>query len=753
MNICKTPEEYINAIALPVQKCCKRYGYLPSVLIAQSFIENGAGIPDWWDNPQIELLMKYNNMVGIKSELLSDSWADKTVWTGESLTKQTPEYYGGKKVTITDNFRKYDNIEQSFADFLLFIKYGAYSKGGKPKYGEAILSIKDPEKLITKVNQLGYATSNQYASHVMKVVRQYGLTKYDDLSNVEPTKYTPGYREKTQPKAKTSIGTWTIKKSPAYNKGVTERGNAQKFIAVHYLGVDGQNNALWDGRYGAHYVVYWDGTIYKVCDHDAVTWQVGTAGGTYKQKHPYARNNNCIGIEMCCHNTDGYCPETPTGEKHWYFTEATQRATAWLVRKLTKELNLDITHVLRHFDVVNKNCPAPYVYNNRYKGTWTWDEFLNAVKTGYCPDGTTPTPSPTPAKKEDYITVGARGEEVRQMQQMLIACGYSCGSYGADGIFGAATSAALKSFKVANGMENNDHYGEKTAAKLKAVYEQKTAKKEEETVIEEKTTPNAFTKKIPASKVVLSATQLVADTGRLQGWTYGNSGTRPPCDDHICSCDRGPSRANWLMGFRDQRQGGETCGSLDGYLTSHGWTKVTDKAKIKAGAIVAVRYTNHSYIDHVFQVVSYNKRTGKCTKYDFGSTQQIQAQQPFKNVPLLAWGANRIFVCAWNPPSWLCSASPNQWVKDGFDYSLVFNATYYLAMYPDLKKAYKTNKKKAFEHFIKYGMAEGRQATAGFNPVAYRERYPDLKKAFGKDYSKYYKHYCTHGFGEGRIGI
>ena len=365
MNTCKTPEEYINAIAPAVQKCCKRYGYLPSVLIAQSFIENGAGIPSWWDNPQIALLMEFNNMVGIKSDLLSDSWADKTVWTGESLTKKTPEYYDGKKVIITDNFRKYDNIEQSFADFLLFMKYGAYQKGGKPKYGDAVLSIKDPEMLITKVNKLGYATSDKYASHVMKVIRQYGLTKYDDISNVEPTKYTPGYREKEQPKEKTPIGTWTIKKSPAYNKGVTERGNAQKYIAVHYLGVDGQNNALWNGRYGAHYVVYWDGTIYKVCDHDAVTWQVGTANGEYIQKHPYARNSNCIGIEMCCHNTDGYCPETPTGEKHWYFTENTQKATAWLVRKLMKDLNLDISHVLRHFDVVNKKCPAPYVYNNK----------------------------------------------------------------------------------------------------------------------------------------------------------------------------------------------------------------------------------------------------------------------------------------------------------------------------------------------------------------------------------------------------
>ena len=32
----KSKQEYINSIAEAAQKACKRYGYLPSVLIAQS---------------------------------------------------------------------------------------------------------------------------------------------------------------------------------------------------------------------------------------------------------------------------------------------------------------------------------------------------------------------------------------------------------------------------------------------------------------------------------------------------------------------------------------------------------------------------------------------------------------------------------------------------------------------------------------------------------------------------------------------
>ena len=46
-------QDYIDAIALPAQNACKKYGYLPSVLIAQSCLQNGYGIRSYWDNPQI----------------------------------------------------------------------------------------------------------------------------------------------------------------------------------------------------------------------------------------------------------------------------------------------------------------------------------------------------------------------------------------------------------------------------------------------------------------------------------------------------------------------------------------------------------------------------------------------------------------------------------------------------------------------------------------------------------------------------
>mgnify|MGYP002625096744 CR=1 FL=1 len=198
MKICTTEQEYINAIAPSVQKACKALGYLPSVLIGQSCLENGYGIRDYWDNPQIELLMEANNMVGLKSELLTSSWSEYSVWPGKSLTKQTPEEYNGKMVTITDNFRIYDSIEQSFCDFLLFIKYASnYGKGGTPKYGEEILNMEDPQTLITAVSQRGYATGSTYPTSVMKIINKHNLTKYDDLSSVTASTYVNGKGGKT----------------------------------------------------------------------------------------------------------------------------------------------------------------------------------------------------------------------------------------------------------------------------------------------------------------------------------------------------------------------------------------------------------------------------------------------------------------------------------------------------------------------------------------------------------------------------
>ena len=40
-------------------------------------------------------------------------------------------------------------------------------------------------------------------------------------------------------------------------------GHKKQYLALHYLGVVGQNHDLASDGTGAHYYIYWDGTIYQ----------------------------------------------------------------------------------------------------------------------------------------------------------------------------------------------------------------------------------------------------------------------------------------------------------------------------------------------------------------------------------------------------------------------------------------------------------------------------------------------------------
>ena len=93
-----------------------------------------------------------------------------------------------------------------------------------------------------------------------------------------------------------------------------------------------------------------------------------------------------------------------------------------------------------------------------------------------------------------------------------------------------------------------------------------------------------------------------------------------------------------------------------------------------------------------------------------------------------------------------------QWryIRNGVDYTDVFNADYYLNKYADLRNAFGNDANAALTHFINCGMREGRQAKASFNVYSYKNKYVDLRNAFGNDLKSYYLHYIYNGKSEGR---
>jgi len=141
------------------------------------------------------------------------------------------------------------------------------------------------------------------------------------------------------------------------------------WLVIHYVGAlgDAMQNAAYYGttpgiKASAHYFVGHaeDGAdIWGSVPEDCVASHCGRTDNKYK--HPTCRNANSIGIEMCCH-------QRPDGT--WYFDPETVDRTVELARDIMARYSIDADHVLRHYDVTGKICPAPFVNNET-----AWEQF------------------------------------------------------------------------------------------------------------------------------------------------------------------------------------------------------------------------------------------------------------------------------------------------------------------------------------------------------------------------------------------
>ena len=84
------------------------------------------------------------------------------------------------------------------------------------------------------------------------------------------------------------------------------------------------------------------------------------------------------------------------------------------------------------------------------------------------------TSATTGSSDRNYLQKGDTGSEVKTMQTMLIACGYSCGTAGVDGDFGTATDAAVRAFQKAQKLTVDGLYGPASKAALEALYNTQT---------------------------------------------------------------------------------------------------------------------------------------------------------------------------------------------------------------------------------------------------------------------------------------
>ena len=147
-----------------------------------------------------------------------------------------------------------------------------------------------------------------------------------------------------------------IKTMISHRENYGDKREKIDWIVMHYTGNDGDtalNNALYFKNNivetSSHYFVD-DNNIYQTVEDDYVAYHCGAK--TYV--HPECRNINSIGIEMCDNIKDG----------EMKLTKKTFNNAAELVATLCKEHNIPTSHIIRHYDVTHKLCPAYWIDND-----------------------------------------------------------------------------------------------------------------------------------------------------------------------------------------------------------------------------------------------------------------------------------------------------------------------------------------------------------------------------------------------------
>lgn len=147
-----TPEQFVSALKPLADKAAKELGVEPRVLIAQAALETGWG--------------KYisRDQQGSNSYNLFNIKADSR-WDGERVQLETTEYRNGVAQRESAAFRQYGSYEQSFDDYVAFLKES-------PRYQQALADAGDARRYLDSLQSAGYATDPQYADKIYEIAQR-----------------------------------------------------------------------------------------------------------------------------------------------------------------------------------------------------------------------------------------------------------------------------------------------------------------------------------------------------------------------------------------------------------------------------------------------------------------------------------------------------------------------------------------------------------------------------------------------------
>ena len=144
-------EKFIRELWPMAEAAADELDTLPEVLIAQAALETG-----WGKHISKDSTGSSNNLFNIKAG---------SNWDGKTIEKTTIEFHNGVPVKEVAKFRAYDSYEDSFKDYVDFLK-------SSDRYNKALGQAADPEKFIRGLHRAGYATDPAYADKILNIINR-----------------------------------------------------------------------------------------------------------------------------------------------------------------------------------------------------------------------------------------------------------------------------------------------------------------------------------------------------------------------------------------------------------------------------------------------------------------------------------------------------------------------------------------------------------------------------------------------------
>ncbi|MCB1772747.1 MAG: flagellar assembly peptidoglycan hydrolase FlgJ [Gammaproteobacteria bacterium] len=145
-----SPEDFLQSLWPLAEKAAAEIDLPPEALLAQAALETGWG----------RHVMQHrgggssHNLFGIKAD---------SRWNGDSVRVDTLEYRDGVALNTRASFRAYDSFDESFRDYVDFVRKN-------PRYRDALRKTSDAPAYFEALQQAGYATDPAYADKIRRIL-------------------------------------------------------------------------------------------------------------------------------------------------------------------------------------------------------------------------------------------------------------------------------------------------------------------------------------------------------------------------------------------------------------------------------------------------------------------------------------------------------------------------------------------------------------------------------------------------------